>query len=172
MTIPLTNQNIEFCILKYHGYIGSQWNWSLQVCSSVPIDNIMYNTVLLFITLSLRVSMSPERFARITQMLNRRQPDLTVCLEQVHKPHNLAAIVRTADAVGVSDVHATWEDKAMRLSGKSATGSQNWVNVHSHETTEDAIAALRDKVCKLLLQTCPIQLLIFAKLIILNLLLF
>jgi tRNA (guanosine-2'-O-)-methyltransferase len=87
--------------------------------------------------------MSPERLARITQMLNRRQPDLTVCLEQVHKPHNLAAIVRTADAVGISDVHATWEDKAMRLSGKSATGSQNWVNVHSHETTEDAIAALR-----------------------------
>lgn len=87
--------------------------------------------------------MSPERLARITQMLNRRQPDLTVCLEQVHKPHNLAAIVRTADAVGISDVHATWEDKAMRLSGKSATGSQNWVNVHSHETTEEAIAALR-----------------------------
>ncbi|MEH6451887.1 MAG: tRNA (guanosine(18)-2'-O)-methyltransferase TrmH [Psychromonas sp.] len=87
--------------------------------------------------------MSPERLARITQMLNRRQPDLTVCLEQVHKPHNLAAIVRTADAIGVSDVHATWEDKAMRLSGKSATGSQNWVNVHSHDTTADAIAALR-----------------------------
>lgn len=87
--------------------------------------------------------MSPERFARITQMLNRRQPELTVCLEQVHKPHNLSAIVRTADAIGVSDVHATWEDKAMRLSGKSATGSQNWVNVHSHETTADAIAELR-----------------------------
>ncbi|MGB5445465.1 MAG: tRNA (guanosine(18)-2'-O)-methyltransferase TrmH [Psychromonas sp.] len=87
--------------------------------------------------------MSPERFARITQMLNRRQPELTVCLEQVHKPHNLSAIVRTADAVGVSDVHATWEDRAMRLSGKSATGSQNWVTVHSHDTTSDAIAALR-----------------------------
>jgi len=87
--------------------------------------------------------MSPERFARITQMLNHRQPELTVCLEQVHKPHNLSAIVRTADAIGVSDVHATWENKAMRLSGKSATGSQNWVNVHSHETTSDAIAELR-----------------------------
>lgn len=97
----------------------------------------------LYIFTDLRAIMSPERFARITQMLNRRQPELTVCLEQVHKPHNLAAIVRTADAVGVSDVHATWEDKAMRLSGKSATGSQNWVNVHSHDTTEEAITALR-----------------------------
>lgn len=87
--------------------------------------------------------MSPERFARITQMLKRRQPELTVCLEQVHKPHNLAAIVRTADAVGVSDVHATWQDKATRLSGKSATGSQNWVNVHSHDSITDAVKALR-----------------------------
>ena len=87
--------------------------------------------------------MSPERFARITQMLNRRQPELTVCLEQVHKPHNLAAIVRTADAVGVSDVHATWEEQAMRLSGKSATGSQNWVNVHSHDSVTDAVKELR-----------------------------
>jgi len=90
--------------------------------------------------------MSPERFVRITNMLDRRQPELTVLLERVHKPHNLAAIVRTADAVGVSDVHATWEDKAMKLAGnKSATGSQNWVNVHSHDTTADAIQALRDQ---------------------------
>ena len=87
--------------------------------------------------------MSPERFARITQMLNRRQPELTVFLEEVHKTHNLAAIVRTADAIGVSDVHATWEDCATRLSGKSATGSQNWVTVHSHDTTRAAITALR-----------------------------
>lgn len=90
--------------------------------------------------------MTPERFARITSMLDRRQPELTVFLERVHKPHNLAAIVRTADAIGVSDVHATWEDQEMKLAGnKSATGSQNWVNVHSHETTPEAIQALRDQ---------------------------
>ena len=88
--------------------------------------------------------MSPERFTRITQMLNRRQPDLTVFLEQVHKPHNLAAIVRTADAVGISDVHATWEDKAMRLSGKSATGSQNWVNVQHHSQSCCSLVSLSE----------------------------
>lgn len=94
----------------------------------------------------LRVIMTPERFARITNMLDRRQPELTIFLEQVHKPHNLAAIVRTADAIGVSDVHATWEDEEMKLAGnKSATGSQNWVNIHSHETTPEAIQVLRDQ---------------------------
>ena len=39
--------------------------------------------------------MTPERFKRISDMLAQRQLDLTVCMEEVHKPHNLAAIVRT-----------------------------------------------------------------------------
>jgi len=43
----------------------------------------------------------------------------------------------------VSDVHATWQDKAMRLSGKSATGSQNWVTVHSHDSITEAVNTLR-----------------------------
>jgi len=46
--------------------------------------------------------MTPERLERITKMLQHRQPDLTVCMESVHKPHNLAAVVRTCDAVGVN----------------------------------------------------------------------
>jgi len=36
--------------------------------------------------------MNQERFARIQRMLAMRQPDLTVCLEQVNKSHNVAAI--------------------------------------------------------------------------------
>lgn len=47
-------------------------------------------------------------------MLATRQPDLTVCLEQVHKPHNVSAIIRTADAVGVHQVHAVWPTTRMR----------------------------------------------------------
>lgn len=31
--------------------------------------------------------MNQERFARIQRLLAMRQPDLTVCLEQVNKPH-------------------------------------------------------------------------------------
>ena len=50
--------------------------------------------------------MNLQRYARICEMLARRQPDLTVCMEQVHKPHNVSAIIRTADAVGVHEDHA------------------------------------------------------------------
>lgn len=87
--------------------------------------------------------MTPERHERIKQMLDKRQPDLTVCMEGVHKSHNLAAVVRTCDAIGVSDVHAVWKSEQMRVSGGSAAGSQNWIDVHNYTTTEDAIAELK-----------------------------
>jgi tRNA (guanosine-2'-O-)-methyltransferase len=87
--------------------------------------------------------MTPERLDRINTMLDTRQPDLTVCMEGVHKTHNLAAVVRTCDAVGVSDVHAIWKSEEAEVRGGSAAGSQNWIDVHSHHNTADAIAVLK-----------------------------
>lgn len=94
--------------------------------------------------------MTPERHRRILQVLDKRQPDLTVCMEGVHKTHNLAAVVRTCDAVGVSDVHAVWKNERMRLSGGSAAGSQNWIDVHNYDQTEQAIAALKKQKMQIL----------------------
>lgn len=94
--------------------------------------------------------MTPKRLARINTMLDKRQPDLTVCMEGVHKNHNLAAVVRTADAVGISDVHAIWKNEQMRVSGGSAAGSQNWVNVHHYNQTEEAIKALKQQNMQIL----------------------
>jgi tRNA (guanosine-2'-O-)-methyltransferase len=94
--------------------------------------------------------MTPERLARINAMLDHRQPDLTVCMEGVHKSHNLAAVVRTADAIGVSDVHAVWKSEEMEVRGGSAAGSQNWIDVHNYSKTEDAIAELKKQGMQIL----------------------
>ena len=94
--------------------------------------------------------MSPERFKRIMDMLRHRQPDLTICLEMVHKSNNLAAIVRTADAVGVENIHAVWPNQHMRVGGRTATGSQKWVNVKTHLATTDAISHLRAQKMQIL----------------------
>ncbi|GGI82740.1 tRNA (guanosine(18)-2'-O)-methyltransferase TrmH [Shewanella gelidii] len=76
--------------------------------------------------------MSPERLQRINQMLDNRQPDLTVCLDKVHKTNNIAAVIRTADAIGIHQVHAVWPDIEMRVSGNTASGSQQWVKTIKH----------------------------------------
>ncbi|RUO53563.1 tRNA (guanosine(18)-2'-O)-methyltransferase TrmH [Pseudidiomarina homiensis] len=87
--------------------------------------------------------MSPERFARINKLLDRRQPDLTLCLESVHKNHNLSALIRTADAVGLHEVHAIWFDRKGKIKGGTAMGSQQWVKVHHHDSTAETIAQLK-----------------------------
>jgi len=87
--------------------------------------------------------MTPERLERINAMLDKRQPDLTVCMEGLHKAHNLAAVVRTCDAIGISDVHAVWKSDEAEVRGGSAAGSQNWIDVHNYNKTADAITALK-----------------------------
>ncbi|GEA12151.1 tRNA (guanosine(18)-2'-O)-methyltransferase TrmH [Alteromonas sp. KUL49] len=86
--------------------------------------------------------MSPERYQRIRDMLAKRQTDLTVCLENVHKPHNVSAVVRTCDAIGIHRVHTVWEDK-YKLRGGTAMGSQQWVRQTNHDTIGEAIGELK-----------------------------
>ena len=90
--------------------------------------------------------MTPERHRRLCAALDRRQPDLSVILEGVHKPHNINAIVRTCDAVGVLDVHAVLPENRARASASSAMGSQRWVYVHEHDSGPDAVAAVDQHV--------------------------
>lgn len=70
--------------------------------------------------------MNERRYRRICQMMAMRQPDLTICLEEVHKPHNVSAIIRSADAVGVHNVHAIWPDQKVKILISSAAGSNSW----------------------------------------------
>lgn len=77
-------------------------------------------------------------------MLAKRQTDLTVVLEQVHKPHNVAAVVRTCDAVGVHQIHGVWQQGVSFRRG-TALGAQKWVRRQAHTDIESAVAHLRAK---------------------------
>ncbi|MBT0586805.1 tRNA (guanosine(18)-2'-O)-methyltransferase TrmH [Alteromonas oceanisediminis] len=86
--------------------------------------------------------MSAERNARIRELLKTRQPDLTVCLEEVHKPHNVAAVVRSCDAVGIHEIHGVWSAKNATRKGTSM-GSQVWVKQRPHASIGDAVNYLK-----------------------------
>ncbi|MCX7802612.1 MAG: tRNA (guanosine(18)-2'-O)-methyltransferase TrmH [Meiothermus ruber] len=100
--------------------------------------------------------MTPERLARIRAVLNKRQPDLTVLMERVHKPHNFSAILRSCDAVGVLEAHAIpakqgipnlEEAEGLSLEGKTfneTSGSAaKWVGLQLHADTASAFAHLK-----------------------------
>lgn len=86
--------------------------------------------------------MNLERYNRIQQVLKARQADLTLCLEEVHKPNNVSAVIRSADATGIHKIHAVWPNEMRTLSHTSA-GARNWVEVDTHDSIEDAITELK-----------------------------
>ncbi|NVJ64937.1 MAG: tRNA (guanosine(18)-2'-O)-methyltransferase TrmH [Gammaproteobacteria bacterium] len=92
----------------------------------------------------------PERLQKILQLVANRQPDLTVFMEDVHKPHNLAAIVRTADAVGIGEVHATFPEDVQYRGHHTASGSKRWVKTHAYDSLEQGLQVARDKNMQIL----------------------
>lgn len=87
--------------------------------------------------------MTPERFRRLRAVLSRRQPDLTVLMERVNKPHNFSAVLRNCDAAGVLRAHVVPPDRGIDTHTHISAGSTRWVPVTTHESTAEAFAHLR-----------------------------
>ena len=87
--------------------------------------------------------MTPERKARIEEVASRRQPDLTVFMEKVHKPHNVAAVMRTCDAVGVMRAHAVPGSEGIPKLNHTSQGAQRWVELVRHPDTVSGLSHLR-----------------------------
>ena len=89
--------------------------------------------------------MTPARYARLRSILDRRQPDLTVLMDDLQKPHNVSAVIRTCDAVGVFEVHAVSATQSFKARRSSAGGTGRYVPIRLHATTEEAVDALRSQ---------------------------
>ena len=95
--------------------------------------------------------MTPERTDRLSLVLNKRQPDLTVVLENVFDPHNISAVMRTADAVGIQDIfilnhkippHRNW-------SAKTSSSAAKWLTVHQFTDVAECFTELRKRYKKI-----------------------
>ena len=91
----------------------------------------------------------PRRFERLKSVLNKRISDLTVLIENVEKPHNLSAIIRSCDAVGVLEANAIFNKEKFLTFNSTAQGSQKWVNINQFKETNEAIKVLKEKGFKL-----------------------
>ena len=89
--------------------------------------------------------MTPERFQKIKNILINRQPDLTVVMDNVHKPHNLAAIIRSCDSVGIGDIYCVSKHENIGVNLKPASGANHWVNLHIQASIQSTILTLKKK---------------------------
>lgn len=94
--------------------------------------------------------MTPERFHRLKHALLRRQHDLTIVADGVHKDHNISAIIRTSDAIGIAGIHAVSPGGEFRRHHMVAGGSRRWVGVTLHESIEAAYRAVGESGMQIL----------------------
>ncbi|BCD99037.1 tRNA (guanosine(18)-2'-O)-methyltransferase TrmH [Marinagarivorans cellulosilyticus] len=89
--------------------------------------------------------MTPERHAKISAVLAARQPDLTLVADEVHKGRNMAAMVRTCDAVGVAKMYAVVPSKGYNPYRGTALGANKWVDVEHCENLLAPLSALKQQ---------------------------
>lgn len=89
--------------------------------------------------------MTPERFTRLTEALNNRQPDLTLVTDEVHKDRNLSAIMRNCEAVGIHEIHCVVPAGHYRPFRGTARGAWRWVKLNVHKSIGDPLRDLKAK---------------------------
>src|SRR5499427_8568502 len=84
-----------------------------------------------------------ERRARIDAAVASRLGGLRVVIENLHDPHNGAAVLRSAEAFGVQRVEVIESTEPFRYSSTVTQGCEKWLDVVRHKTLAAALAGLR-----------------------------
>lgn len=95
--------------------------------------------------------MTNEREEKLQQVLNRRQPNLAVVMENVEDPHNISAVMRTCDAVGIQDIYILNTDipRHKKFGPRSSSSAAKWLSIHPFNNAKDCFDALRSKYSKI-----------------------
>jgi len=96
--------------------------------------------------------MTNERREKIELVLGKRQNDITVVLENVFDPHNISAVMRSCDAVGVQEIYVltTKIPRHKKWGERSSSSAAKWLTIHQFDNTEACFFQLRKKYTSVL----------------------
>ncbi len=98
---------------------------------------------------------SARRRAKLEKVLSWRQKDLTLVLANIHDPHNVSAIYRSADAFGVAAVHLYYTDTPFPTLGrKSSASARKWVDSIRHTDVNELRDSLKAGGHQILATSC------------------
>jgi tRNA (guanosine-2'-O-)-methyltransferase len=93
------------------------------------------------------------------QVLSKRTKYITVVLEDIFKPHNASAVIRTCDCFGLQDIHVIEKTNQYKVNPFVTRGASQWVDLHKYfqegkNSVETCFHSLREKGYKIY-GTCP-----------------
>ncbi len=93
----------------------------------------------------IRNALRPQRWDRMQAVLDRRLGAVRVVVEHLRHAHNLSAVLRTCEALGVQHVHVVDSAEHCTWSRRITQGAHKWLTVHRHERFDTCAAALRGR---------------------------
>lgn len=86
--------------------------------------------------------LTPERRAKMDRVLERRVRAVTVVLENLYDPHNISAVLRSCEALGIQDVHVVETEHKFKFSRGITKGCEKWLTIHRYATPAECVSAL------------------------------
>jgi tRNA (guanosine-2'-O-)-methyltransferase len=94
----------------------------------------------------MRQFLTERRLNKIINVVKARQHSLRVVVENVHDPHNVSAIFRTCDAVGVSKISLLYtREKFPKISRISSSSANKWIEKEHFSNTEECFKSLKNE---------------------------
>ena len=87
--------------------------------------------------------LTKKRLRKMDKVLAERTRATTLVLDHVHNPHNISAVIRSADAFGIADIHLSGLN--FEYSKGISLGAERWINLIKHDSVEELIAELKQK---------------------------
>lgn len=92
----------------------------------------------------MRTSITERRLERLRYAMRRRQKNLTLVMDNIHDPHNVAAVLRSCDAFGIPKVHLYYTTEAYPALGRrSSASARKWVDRKRHDDAQAMVAELK-----------------------------
>jgi len=66
-------------------------------------------------------------------------------MENIHKPRNFAAIIRSCDAVGIHTAHAVTHTGDISYHHHTSSGAQKWVDIRCYKDTHQPLELLKNQ---------------------------
>jgi len=85
----------------------------------------------------LKKHLTVERVQRIEEVASQRSRKLCLVLEDIRQEHNIGALLRTADILGIQDVHLVSQKYEARLAKAIAKGSTKWVSLFRYQERDE-----------------------------------
>lgn len=85
-----------------------------------------------------------ERLKKITEAASSRQHSLRVVCENIHDPHNVSAIFRTCDAVGIAKITLLYSIEGFpKVSRISSASANKWIEIEKFKDYKECVNTLK-----------------------------